>query len=295
VLEEGREAGAISPADAGLAARVRARYAELPPSEQAVADLIAAFPGRLATHSATELARLAGASKAAVTRCIRRLGYASYAAARDEVRQAQQWGSPFYLDAGAAGAPSSPRSALQAHAAADLELIGATVDALAAADLEGATRALAGARRVVFLGYRNSHLLAGYASSQLALVRSGVELLPRVAETLAGGLAGLGPQDVVVAIGFRRRVRAFQSALEAVHRTGARVLAITDPTGAAGSVRAEWTLTCHCRGASMLDSYVAAMCLLNFLVTQTARELGDAGRARMSRIEQLHGELGDLV
>ena len=277
-----------------LAMRVRERYAALSPGERTVADLILAFPGRLATHSATELAQLAGASKATVTRCFRRLGYASYAEVRSEVRREQLWGSPYYLEQGASQW-SSPHLALEAHVAADSELLGATVDALTAVDLGAVVAALGQARRVVFIGYRNSHLLAAYASSQLALLRPGVELLPRVAETLAGGLAGLGPEDLVVAVGFRRRVQAFQAALEAVHGTGARVLYVTDLTGTAGSLRADWTLTAHCRGASMLDSYVAAISLLNFLVTQVARELGDAARQRMAQIEQLHGELGDLV
>jgi DNA-binding MurR/RpiR family transcriptional regulator len=206
-----------------LAMRVRERYAALSPGERTVADLILAFPGRLATHSATELAQLAGASKATVTRCFRRLGYASYAEVRSEVRREQLWGSPYYLEQGS-NQWSSPHMALEAHVAADSELLGATVDALTAVDLGAVIAALGGARRVVFIGYRNSHLLAAYASSQLALLRPGVELLPRVAETLAGGLAGLGPEDLVVGVGFRRRVQTFHAALEAVIVKGARVI-----------------------------------------------------------------------
>ncbi len=133
----------------------------LSPGERTVADLILAFPGRLATHSATELAQLAGASKATVTRCFRRLGYASYAEVRSEVRREQLWGSPYYLEQGS-NQWSSPHLALEAHVAADSELLGATVDALTAVDLGAVIAALGGARRVVFIGYRNSHLPAGW-------------------------------------------------------------------------------------------------------------------------------------
>ena len=55
-------------------------YALLPGSELVVADLLLNHLGRLATHSATELAADAGASKAAVTRLMQRLDFASYAA-----------------------------------------------------------------------------------------------------------------------------------------------------------------------------------------------------------------------
>jgi hypothetical protein len=65
-----------------LAARIQVQYASLPGSERKVADLILDFPGEIAAYSDTELAELAGASKAAVTRLIRRLGYASFEQAR---------------------------------------------------------------------------------------------------------------------------------------------------------------------------------------------------------------------
>ena len=65
-----------------LEQRISDCYEFLPNSERRVADLLLNFPAQLATHSATELASLAGASKAAVSRLIQRLGYASYASAR---------------------------------------------------------------------------------------------------------------------------------------------------------------------------------------------------------------------
>ena len=69
-----------------LERRLAACYESLPNSERPVADLLLNFPAQLATHSATKLALLAGASKAAVSRLIQRLGYPSYAAARAAVR-----------------------------------------------------------------------------------------------------------------------------------------------------------------------------------------------------------------
>ena len=291
-----------------LSTRIERSYDALPPSERAVADLLLDFPGRLATHSATEIAALAGTSQAAVTRCIKRLGYTNFTQARREARDAQRWGSPLYLDADSAeraGAQGPQRArdragrgrsaALDAHFAADAQLLTRTRDALSDADLRAAAQAIAGARRVVVLGYRNSHVLASYLRAQIDLLRPGVELAPRSGETLAEALVDLGAHDAVVAIGFRRRVPAFVQALRVAHQSGARVLYLTDPGGALAGGSATWTLGCHCRGASLFDSYVAAMSVLNYLSALVASLLGERARKRLQQAERLHRELGELV
>lgn len=285
---------AKAPGDS-LERRLSACYASLPKSERQVADLLLNFPGQLATHSATEVAALSGTSKAAVTRLIQRLGYASYSQARSDVRGAQQWGSPIYLDSDPPAAQPRGRSHVDAHIAADIEILHKTLENLDDAVLDDVTAALADARRVVVIGHRNSALLASYARTQLGLLRSGVELAPMHGETLAEGLYGLGAQDLLFAVGFRRRVPAFMSALELARRSGARTLLLTDPSGAAMAKQATWVIACHCRGASIFDSYVAAVSLINFVATRLVALLGVAGRTRLREIERLHEELGDLV
>lgn len=276
-----------------LERRIKGSYEGLPNSERLVADLLLDFPSHLATHSATELARLSGASKAAVTRLVQRLGYQSFAQARTDARNAQQWGSPIYVSA--TDPPEGMRSAIEAHVAADLDVLRKTLEGLAQTTFDELVAALHDARRVLVIGHRNSALLATYARGQLGLLRAGVELAPMHGETLAEGLFGLGPQDVLLAVGFRRRVPAFLSALDVARANGVRIAMLTDPSGAAMAHRVDWVIPCHCRGASMFDSYVAAVSLINFLVSQLALKLGAQGRSRLRGIEQLHEDLGDLV
>jgi DNA-binding MurR/RpiR family transcriptional regulator len=260
----------------------------------AVADVLLNHPGRLATHSATELAADAGASKAAVTRLIQRLGYTTYTAARAEARDAQQWGSPVYLEA------SSPvgqgrHGAFAHHVAADQQLLARTLGALTESDLDGTVEALARARRVVVIGFRNSAWLAMYARSQIGLLRAGVELAPLPAETLAEALVDLGPDDVILAIGLRRRIPIFAAALRAAHAMSTRIVLLTDPSGAANLRFADWTLTCHCRGAALFDSYVVAVSVINFLAAQLALKVGPSGLKRLQGVEQWHEQLDDLA
>lgn len=276
-----------------LESRIRSAYDGLPGSETLVADVLLHHPGWLATHSATELAADAGASKAAVTRLVQRLGYASYAAARSEVRDAQRWGSPLYME-GNTREEVGRHAALAEHIAADQQVLARTLASLAETDLDPVIQALGQARRIIVIGFRNSGWLATYARRQIGLLRPGVELAPMPTETLAESLVDLGPDDVLLAIGLRRRVPAFGAALRAAHAASARIVLLTDPSGAATLRFADWTLTCHNRGASRFDSYVAPVSLLNFLIEQLAQSMGDAGRARLQNAEHWHALLADL-
>lgn len=278
-----------------LEKRIRACFESLPNSERQIAELLLNFPSHLATHSATELASLSDTSKAAVTRLIQRLGYTGFAEARAEVRSAQQWGSPLYLDDEHQADEGQHQVAIATHMAADIEILRKTLEGLDPQVLDEVVAALHQSRRVVVVGHRNSALLAAYCRGQLGVLRGNVELAPMPGETLAEGLYGMSNEDLLLAVGFRRRVPAFIAALDVARRAGARIVLLADPGGAAISRRADWTITCHCRGASIFDSYVAAVSVINFLANQLSARSGTSARERLRGIESLHESLGDLV
>jgi len=155
--------------------------------------------------------------------------------------------------------------------------------------------ALARARRVVVLGFRNSAWLALYARIQLGLLRPAVDLAPLPSQTLSESLVGLGRGDVILAVGMRRRVPSFAAAIQAARAEGVRIVLVTDPTGVADVPGADWTLGCHCRGAAMFDTYVAAVSVINFLTAQVAAQLGTAALRRLQDVERWHGRLGDMA
>lgn len=80
-----------------LEARLRAHHQDLPPAERRLAELLLNFPGDISRYGAGELAEAAGTSRAAASRLFRRLGYRDFNEARQQVRDAQRWGSPLYL------------------------------------------------------------------------------------------------------------------------------------------------------------------------------------------------------
>lgn len=276
-----------------LEKRIEKHYESLPPAERRLGDLLLRFPGDIANFSATELAEMAGTSKAAATRLFRRLGYDSFNEVREEIRNASSWGSPVYM---AEERPSANNrgSILAEQLRRDQDNLARTLEGIDPGEFATIVEALSSARQVAIIGFRNSHILAFYLYRQLILLRAGVRLLPTSGQTIGEDLVDLGPEDLVVVIGLRRRVAAASKVMEVARNLGARCLLVTDPSAAHTRRTATWAITCEVRGVSAFDSYTAATSVLNLLCTAMLRQGGKTSYARLRRVEEIHDELEEL-
>jgi DNA-binding MurR/RpiR family transcriptional regulator len=282
-----------------LEARIQAHYEELPPAERRLGDLLLSFPGDIATYSAGELAEAAGTSRAAASRFFQRLGYKDFNEVRLQVREARRWGSPVYLSEGrledANGEGKSLASqAVAEHLRQETHNLTRTLEAIRPDLLRELVDAIGEARRVHVVGFRNSRMLALYLQRQLLLLRSDVSLIPQSGQTLGEDLVDVQEGDVLVMVGMRRRVGAVTRIMEIAREQGARTLLITDPSATQTARLANWTLTCEVRSPSLLDSYAAAMSVLNLLCTLLIQRSMKTGFERLRRIEGLHEELDEL-
>jgi DNA-binding MurR/RpiR family transcriptional regulator len=272
--------------------RIEALSEALPDSERKLADLLTAQPALLATYSATELASMAGSSKAAVTRFIQRVGYATYSDARREAREAQRWGAPtFQL---ATSLSHASEESFGEHLRRDMENLAATFEKLTSGVVEPAISALARARRVAVVGYRNSHALAQYLARQLVLFKDGVHLLPQAGQTLGEDLSWLTPDDIVIVLAFRRRVPILSRILRHAQRSSIPTLVLTDAATPARELDATWRIVCETRGSAQFDSYAAPMSVLNLLVSMLALRPEISTTSRLRSSEKLHESLEEL-
>lgn len=283
-----------------LTARIRDRYGDLSPLERQLADVILACPGELSGYSATELAGRAGVSKMTVSRLVRRLGYAGFEEARLAARRGGDWGSPlFLLPPGGPAPASAPPSdgdpaPLDAHFRRSAEALAATARQTDPAMLAQAARALADARRIWVCGARNSAFLAGYARWQFIQVRAEVHQMVAAGETMAETLADLGPDDLLFLVGIRRRPPAIVRLLRVLRERGIPTILIADSHSALEAPPPPLTFRCETRSLAALDTHVAAMAVIHALAAELIPLTGEAGRARIGAIEDLHERLGEL-
>lgn len=279
--------------DGSTVSRIRSHYQRLPPSERKLADLILDFPGDIASYSATELAQLAGVSKAAASRLFRRLGYSGFDEVRRSAREEKAWGSPLYLLSQEPDL-AMPDSHLRKLIEQELANMARTFEVLDLRKLERIANALIDARRLWALGYRNSYFLADYARWQFLQVRDQVQLLQSSGATLAEQMVDIQGEDIVIAFGFRRRTARFRQALNSIHAMGIPILYITEPDVGATINYATWILHAEVAGTGPFDSYPAACSLIHLLSVTMMQKAGRQGRSRIQQIEELHAALHDF-
>jgi DNA-binding MurR/RpiR family transcriptional regulator len=261
-----------------LGTRIGESYRDLSPQEQRAADFMREHIADLAVYNSTEVARLSGVSKATVSRLYRRLGFENAEALREHVRSLRAAGTPL--------ASETPTS-FSAHLDQELANLRA---ALAGLDLTPAAALIAGARRVVVVGFRNSYPMALHLRQQLAQARPGVELAPLPGQSIGEELAALTTDDVVLIVGFRRRPHGFAKVVALAEASEARSILLTD----SARLGADVVIEIRVDSVTAFDSYAAAASVISLLAAAVLAADLPAGRARIAAIGETYRELDEL-
>jgi len=269
-------------------------YESLPKAERKLADIVLEFPGELAAYTATELAELAGVSKAAATRFFKRLGFKNFEEARRLARDSKNWGSPLYLQS-KNETDESPDQRLSQYVEEETLNIKQTFDQAIVEDLDDICQEILKAKRVWLVGYRNSHYIAAYARWQFIQFRSNVHLLPsNGGESMAEYIADIRSDDIVIVVGVRRRVNSLINFMQLIKSKQVPILYLTDPTASKTSAYAKWTIKIPVSGSFLFDSYTALMSFMRYLAVETYRLSGKEGRDYLKNIENIHNNLNEF-
>jgi DNA-binding MurR/RpiR family transcriptional regulator len=257
----------------GLESWLRGRVPEkgLKPKAAAVLEMLLAQPRRASYGSAAELAELAGANTATVTRTAQALGFAGWPALQQELR-ARYLAALSALEVAAEhtaiGGAAVPSAAAVHRDLENLALLARRIDVGA---LHALADAIATARRTVVVA------IGSYAAIGVALAHNAQ--LAGYDVTLASGFGGGGPandvaamtgQDVLVVISFWRLNQVGMVAAEEASARGARVFALTDAASPVLARAAERVLLVPAEGVAFFPSLTAGLALAQAVVTELA-------------------------
>jgi DNA-binding MurR/RpiR family transcriptional regulator len=262
--------------------RIAERHDALTPQERRAAATLLEHLDDLATYRAAELADLAGVSRATMSRLFRSLGFGDFDEVREHLRSLRSAGEPRRVD----GAPNA-----EALAAIEQAAILRAIEHPRIPEVAGL---VALARRVLVIGWRNSYPVALHLREQLVQARPDVTVGPVPGQTTGEELAGLGAEDVVIAIGFRRRTKCFGEFLTEAGATGATVILVGDPTAVAHASAASIWLECPLQHSLAFDSYAAPMALMSVLADAVLGACGRPGSRRVRSITETYERLGEV-
>ncbi|MGH9243462.1 MAG: MurR/RpiR family transcriptional regulator [Acidimicrobiales bacterium] len=268
-----------------LRTRLRNGFASLPRKQQDVARLLADDDTFVSFASISTVAARAGVDKATVVRTCQRLGFAGWtelqAALRRSVaarptlaeRVARLSGDEADVVAGVAG-----------QTIGNLEQTFEDLDRDAFDEL---VSRLAGAQLAVVAGGGASEAAALYLTSSLQVIGHRAQLVTGAIDG-APVLAGLGPEDLVLAISAWRYLKSTLELLAWARDHGIPTGCITDSAVAPGALEADVTLVASTRSAGPRISLTATVGLIEALIAAVALADHERSVAASERVDELY-------
>ena len=277
-----------------LALRIQDRLERLAPSERKLATLLLEREDDILSYSATELAGLAGVSKATAARLFRSLGYGDFNEARLQAREERNRAAPMRR-VSVPAPPRRPSAGISGHLEQEIAGLIRTFEDLRSDTLREAVKHLASAPRLWLVGFGPEEGLARWARLTFARLRPEVHLLGGHAGAWAEDLAMAGPGDTLLALMLAPRLRLALPVLEFARTTRLRTIALVDATGLGAARRlGVLPMLCHGAGSPAGLSATPAASLLRLLAAALAERLGATAARRGELIRAIHDELEDL-
>ena len=276
-----------------LAIRIQNKTAGFSKGQKLIAKYIEEHYDKVAFMTASKLGATVGVSESTVVRFATEIGYAGY----PELQQAMQEMIRNKLTSVQRMEVTANRigksDVLDSVFNQDIDIIRRTMEETSHEDFYSSVDAIVGARKIYILGTRSSLALATFLSYYFTTIFENVLLVQSTSEgEIFEQMIRIDKRDVVIGISFPRYSRKAVNAMDFAHKRGATVIAITDSTLSPLAKPANYLLLARSDIASIVDSLVAPLSLINALIVTTAlRKSGEVSQV-YKRLEEIWDEYG---
>lgn len=276
-----------------LVLRIQERFSRLTAGEKKLAQLMLDREDDILTHSATEIAEMAGVSKATTARFFQHLGYADFNEVKQQAREERNRTEPYGLSVGGSEHIALGK-AIGTHLELELKNLTKTFEELRSDRVRDAAEVLKDAPRVWVLGLGAEEGFARYARILLARLRHSVMILGINQGSWAEDLAMTGPKDALLLITLPPRPAALAPIVSYAETTRMNVVTIADRNYAVEAQRfSRVVLPCHVASFGLGPSHTAIGSAIRLLAVTYAALAGKSATQRSEIIAGIHEELED--
>ncbi len=173
----------------------------------------------------------------------------------------------------------------------DIEKIRKTMDETSNEDFINSVKAISKARTIYIFAVRSSAALASFLGYYYSLIFKNVKVISNYGETeIYEQLFRISEEDVIIGISFPRYSNAAVKAMSFAQRRGAKVIALTDSTASPLCELSDYVLITKSDMASIVDSLVAPLSMINALIVATVIELDGEVEETFSKLESIWQE-----
>ncbi len=173
----------------------------------------------------------------------------------------------------------------------DIDKIRRTMEETSKEDFQQAVKAVSRAKTIYIFAVRSSAALASFLGYYYSLIFENVKVISNYGETeIYEKLFRIGADDVIIGISFPRYSNAAVKAMTFARRRGAKVIAITDSMTSPLCSLSDYVLIAKSDMASVVDSLVAPLSMINALIVATVVELDKEVEQTFARLEHIWEE-----
>ena len=274
-----------------LLQKIDEKYPRLSKGQKKLADYIRQEYDKAAFLTAAKMGEVVGVSESTVVRFAMTLGYKGYPefqkALEELVRTKLNSIQRMEVTYGRISQGEILTSVLQA----DIEKIKLTMGSMDQEAFEMAVDTILKAKRIYVIGIRSCAPLANFLSYYLQLICEDVTLVnTNSSSEIFEQLIRIGQDDVVIGISFPRYSMRTLKALEFANNRNAKVITLTDSVHSPMNLYSSCNLIARSDMASIVDSLVAPLSVINALVVALCMKKQKEVVATLETLEKIWDE-----
>jgi DNA-binding MurR/RpiR family transcriptional regulator len=256
-----------------LLTRIEMNINSFSKGQKRIANYIEEHYDTAAFMTAAKLGKTVGVSESTVVRFANELGYSGYPKLQKAMQEMIRDKLTSVQRIDVTSTRIGNNNVLDAIMNQDIEKIRRTLEETSHEDFDKAVKSIVNARRIYVFGVRSTASLAQFLGYYLALIFDNVRVITDTSKTHTyEQLFRIGKDDVMIGISFPRYSTMAVEAMTLARQRGANSIAITDSMVSPLVSAADEVLLARSDMASVVDSLVAPLSLINALIVATVLE-----------------------
>ena len=266
---------------------IQSKFTRLSKGQKLIADFILKHYDKAAFMTAAKLGQNVGVSESTVVRFAIELGYEGYPELQKSLQELVKTKLTAVQRLEMTNDLVDEENALKSVLKADMENIRTTMEKVNQKTFDAFVDDIVDAKKVYIIGLRSSSALSEFLGFYLNLILNKVEVLQHGMSDIYEQMLNLGPDDVIIGIGFPRYSIKTVEILKFARARGARVLCLTDSLLSPLAAVSDLTLIAQSNMASFVDSLVAPMSIINAIIISVGLKRREAVTQTFAKLEEI--------
>ena len=274
---------------ASLTGLIHAQENQFSKGQRRIARFITEHCDEAAFMTALRLGEEVGVSESTVVRFAAELGFDGYPQLQKAMQEMIRRKLTVVQRLEVARARMTDDEVLRSVTAGDIHNIRQTMEDIDEAAFFSAVDAILHARQLYVFGAGSCKALAGFLTHYLQMLLGGrVHLVSAASQSeIFEEMLDVDEQDAVIGISFPRYSSKAATTLHYAHAKGCPVIAVTDSVLSPIAPYASSLLLAHSDMASVVDSLVAPLSVINALIVAVSLKTMDRNRPKLEELERL--------